>query len=170
MRRISIGAVTGVFGLKGDLRVHPLIGDDSLFKKIKKAVFVHKNGDETEVRILCAKRHKGEWLVKIEGTETPEASMAYKGCRLTVSDSFLPHAGSDEVYWIDIEGARVKDREGFSVGTLVGYIETGSHDVFKIEGDDGFEYMISNNPYHVLLIETENKTVTVDRTGLVASG
>ena len=169
MRRITIGAVTGVFGLNGELKVHPLVGNDSILKRFKNAVFIHKNGTETEERILSAKRHKDIWLVKTAGADTPEAAMIYKGCRLTVSDSVLPPIDAGEVYWIDIEGAQVKDSGGNLVGTLIGYIETGSHDVFQIEGIDGTEYMISNNPAHVLSIEVMSKTVVVDRVGLVAS-
>ena len=169
MRLITIGAVTGVFGLKGELKVRPLIGDESLFERLGMVTFLFKNGEGFDGGVLSAKKHRDLWLVKVAGVASPEAAMAYKGCRIAVADDLLSPAGSDEAYWFDIEGALVIDSDGNKVGTLTGYIETGSHDVFEIKDKDGVEYMISNNPLHVLAIKVAEKTVTIDRSGLVAS-
>jgi 16S rRNA processing protein RimM len=80
----------------------------------------------------------------------------------------LPPLSSDEVYWAQIEGFTVVDIDGVVIGALTDYMETGSADVFIIEGADGRQYLISNNRDHVLSIDLDAKLVTVARDGLSA--
>lgn len=168
MRNITIGFVVGVFGLKGEIKVKPTADTASLFKKSLKAAFIAKNGDEKILTVKSARFHKDLWLMGIEGVDTPEMAIKYKGYRLAVSENLLPPPGKDEVYWIDIDGSKVVDLDGVPVGVLKDYVETGAHDVFEITGDDGVEYMISNNPGHVKSIDTGKKVIVIDRIGLVA--
>ena len=166
-RLIIIGAVTGVFGIKGELKGKLLVGDERLFKKAKSVALVDKAGKVFQKDIVSVRFHKDSWLVKLSGVDDPDAGLLLKGHTFQVEDSALPPAGADEVYWKDIEGAKVIYTSGSPVGTLADYIETGPTDAFEIVGEDGVSYLISNNPSHVLKIDPETKTVTVDRDGLV---
>lgn len=167
MSEITAGAVTGTFGIHGELRVKPLVQDVNLIKKGKKVALEDKDGNRSEVKILSVKLHKDSLLVKLDGVLTPEEAALKRGSIIKISLDELPEANENEVYWIHIEGAKVIDSGGSPVGTLADYVETGTTDAFVIAGDDGKEYMISNNPHHVLEINPQTKTVTVNRDGLV---
>lgn len=167
-RAILIGEITGVFGLKGAVKVKSLVDDPAIFKKLKQCTLTDSKGVSLEVNVTGTKWHSDRWLLQFEGVETPESAMLLKNNRVYITTDKLPVAKSDEVYWVDIEGAEVKDKDGNPVGTLVDFIETGATDVLVIEAVGGERYLISNNPSHVLSITAENKLVIIDRIGLVA--
>lgn len=161
---IVIGAITGSFGLYGDVRVKPLVADTEIFKRIK-SCFV--DGLDGERKVLSPRPHKEGWLIKLSGIGSPEAAIQCKGMKLFIRRESLPKTAADEVYWYAIEGAEVFDENGVYVGKLTDYVETGSHDVFLIKSENGEEYMISNNPLHVKEIDPDKKRIKVERIGLV---
>lgn len=160
---ILIGEITGVFGLKGAVKVKSLVDNPEIFKKLKRCIL----SDGKEMVVTGAKWHSDRWLIQFEGVTTPEDAMLLRGNKISISSTKLPPAKSDEVYWIHIEGAEVRDKDGIGVGRLVDFLETGAHDVLVIEGVEGKRYLISNNPVHVLSISAEDKLVVIDRIGLV---
>ncbi|MDR2869032.1 MAG: ribosome maturation factor RimM [Deferribacteraceae bacterium] len=164
---ITIGAITDVFGINGVVKVKPLVDDELIFKQLKSVALVNKAGNIDQKKVMSAKQHKGLWLIKLSGVNDPDDGQLLRGCLLQIEEGQLPPAGQGSVYWKDIQGAAVIDMEGKPVGTLADYMETGSHDVFEIAGADGISYMISNNPAHVINIDVDTKTVTIDRIGLV---
>lgn len=167
MQRITIGAVTGVFGIKGYMKVKSLVENEDIFNELKHVAVKRKDGTVSEMSVESMKPHSSCWLLKFAGVDTPEDAMSYRGSALTVPLDMLPEISEDEVYWAHIKGFPVLDSNGVRVGVLEDLIETGSYDVFQIAGDDGEEYMISTNPSHVLKIDVENKAVIIDRIGLV---
>jgi 16S rRNA processing protein RimM len=166
---ILIGEITGVFGLKGAVKLKPFVDDPQIFKKLKICQLTDKNGNITQLKVISAKWHSNRWLLQFDGVETPESAMLLRSSRVFINVQNLPQAKADEVYWIHIAGAEVKDTDGATIGTLVDYIETGAHDVLVIESaDEGKQrFLISNNPSHVLSISPEDNLVLVDRIGLV---
>ena len=157
---VSIGKITGVFGIKGELKVRSTV-DDGVFKGLTE-LFVDKNA----LRLRSVRTHKGVWLLAFQGLDTPEDAALLIGKNVSVKTTQLPRPAANEVYWADIEGAKVVDTDGEKVGILADYIETGSHDVFEIKDGDK-SWLVSNNPEHVKAIDAVNKIITVSRLGLV---
>jgi 16S rRNA processing protein RimM len=158
---LTIGKIAGVFGIKGEMKVRPSV-DDEVYEELR---LVYISGKPVIVENV--RRHKEMWLLLTQGINNPEDAALLVGKTLSISRELLPPASDDEVYWADLEGALVVDEDGGKIGKLSGYVETGSHDVFEISAEDGKEYMISNNPVHVLKIDVAKGLVTVARIGLV---
>lgn len=158
---VSIGRIAGVFGIRGEMKIRPTV-DDEVFEGLE-SLFIN----ETPVAIRSLRKHKENWLLGAKGIDSPEDAALNIGKTVMAAKETLPPPAEDEIYWADIKGASVVDTEGVAVGVLMDYIETGSHDVFEIEGTDGEKYLISNNPDHVTGIDADSKTVTVKRDGLV---
>jgi 16S rRNA processing protein RimM len=136
--------------------------DDEVFKGLKSVMI-----DGKPLDVLNARFHNGVWLITLQGHAAPEDAAVHVGKTLSIFRDMLPPPAEDEVYWADIEGALVFDEKGREVGKLTGYIETGSHDVFEIQADNGKVYLVSNNPLHVIKIDPAAGTVKIDRIGLV---
>lgn len=164
MKQVSLGYVVGIFGLKGQFKLRPNISDEKVFKKLQE---VYVGG--VAVKVESASMHKENWLIKLFGVNTPEEAMTYKGKEVFIPAELLPALSENETYWIDIEGSSVVDEKGNHVGLLKDYMETGSHDVLVIDGQDGKEYLISCNPEHVKEIDVKNKLVKINSDGLVSA-
>jgi 16S rRNA processing protein RimM len=155
-----LGVALRPFGTKGELRVNPFLSDEAL-SGLKNFFAAGKS-----YKVIATRRHKKQWLIKIDGISGPEALSALAGETLYMDRGELPELAEDEVYWSAIEGFSVVDETGVPIGRLVDYMESGSADVFIIEGEDGKEYMVSNNRDHVISIDLDAKLVTVARIGL----
>ncbi|MDR2885007.1 MAG: ribosome maturation factor RimM [Deferribacteraceae bacterium] len=159
---IEIGEITGVFGLKGDVKVKPFVEDDTIFRKLKSCTL----SDGRNMQVTSSKWHADRWLVRFSGIDNPESAMLLRGNKLLISTESLPPTRDDEVYWAQIEGATVRDTEGEYVGILKDFLETGAHDVFVIEDGDK-RFLISNNHEHVTNISADEKLIIINRIGLV---
>lgn len=62
-----------------------------------------------------------------------DAAEALKGARVFVSRASFPAPDPDEFYWVDLIGATVVNRDGVTLGHVVGLIDTGPHCVLRIQ-------------------------------------
>jgi 16S rRNA processing protein RimM len=79
-------------------------------------------------------RDQGDAIVAT-APEIPDrdAAEAMKGVRVFVSRATFPKPDDDEFYWIDLIGLSVTNREGVTLGDVVGLIDTGPHCVLRIQ-------------------------------------
>ena len=67
-----------------------------------------------------------------------------RGARVFVSRGSFPSPAPDEYYWVDLIGLAVVNRQGETLGTVAGLIDTGPHSVLRVarpaaEADAGAE-------------------------------
>jgi 16S rRNA processing protein RimM len=72
----------------------------------------------------------------------------------------LPETDEGEYYWVDLIGLRVVTDDGAELGTLREIIETGSNDVYVVQGREK-EYLIPALADVVSSIDLEAGTMTV---------
>lgn len=85
-------------------------------------------------------REQGD-VVVAQAQEVPDRNAAetLQGARVFVSRGSFPTAKADEYYWIDLIGLSVFNREGESLGTVIGLLDTGPHSVLRLQRDDAPE-------------------------------
>lgn len=144
---VEVAVVTGAWGIKGGLRLKPFSSDpQALFSGkrwywqwpagITQAQQERLQGLEQPLRVASA-REQGEGVVAlIQGLDDRDVAQACKGLRLFVRRSSFPTAQDGEYYWVDLMGLAVVNRQGQSLGTVVGLMQTGPHSVLRIEGVD----------------------------------
>lgn len=144
---VEVAVVTGAWGIKGGLRLKPFSSDpQALFSSkrwywqwpagITQAQQERLQGLEQPLRVASA-REQGEGVVAlIQGLDDRDVAQACKGLRLFVRRSSFPTAQDGEYYWVDLMGLAVVNRQGQSLGTVVGLMQTGPHSVLRIEGVD----------------------------------
>lgn len=143
---VEVAVVTGAWGIKGGLRLKPFSSDpQALFSSkrwywqwpaagITQAQQERLQGLEQPLRVASA-REQGEGVVAlIQGLDDRDVAQACKGLRLFVRRSSFPTAQDGEYYWVDLMGLAVVNRQGQSLGTVVGLMQTGPHSVLRIEG------------------------------------
>ena len=65
-----------------------------------------------ELHKVAARMHSGVLLATLEGVATREDALALRGCEVGVPRAALPLARKDEIYWVDLVGLEVVNREG----------------------------------------------------------
>ena len=71
-----------------------------------------------------------------------------------------PPAGDDEFYWTDLEGLRVRNRQGVELGKVDRLFGTGSNDVMVVSGDR--QRLIPFTADAVTSVDLETRVITVD--------
>ena len=127
----------GTHGIRGELRVEPWCDSADFLTGFKT---LYWNGGETPVKVLGARVHKSLVLMKLEGVESATQGDLLRGKVLYLArkDAKLPEGR----YFIqDLIGMKVSTDEGEELGTLSDVMQTGANDVYRIQGENGKEYL-----------------------------
>ncbi len=157
---IALGALCGAYGLRGWVRVLPFQDGDALLDS-KNWFHLTRGGEPQPMAMESAKFHGKGIVAKLKGIDTPEAAAALKGAVGLLREDF-PDLGENEVYWVDIIGAKVVNTKGEEIGTVRSITDNGAHDVLEVNGAKGKMILIPLVPEYVELVDMEKKEVTVD--------
>jgi 16S rRNA processing protein RimM len=76
-------------------------------------------------------------LARLEGTHDRDSAARYVGAEIAVAREQLPETAPGEYYWADLEGLRVRHRDGRILGRVAYLLATGGHDVLVVQEDKG---------------------------------
>ncbi len=171
-KRIKVGKISGVHGLKGDVKVTSYSGVDDLidiFEGHSKGgldVFLIPSSKKTDFKekvfkIESFKKHQSVVLVKFVGVIDRDGSEALKGMELEVLRDKLPNLSEGEFYLHDLVGLEAIGQDGESFGKLKDIINAGAGDVYIIEGGPGGEILLPANEETVLEINIKEGFIKV---------
>ena len=92
------------------------------------------------------------------------AAEALRGARIFIARSQFPQPAEDEFYWADLIGLDVVNREGVTLGSVVGLIDTGPQSVLRIQPAvrDGEEVLIPFVSAYVDSVDLPARRIVVD--------
>ena len=154
MDRVTLAAVAGAHGVKGELRLK-LFSDsiDSLSRHEK----LYVGGVE---RRLLAIRDSGKTAVAcFEGIGERSAAEGLRGALVEIERSALPPLEEGEYYHADLIGLPAVDREGAAVGTVAAVENYGAGDLLEIQVDDGKRSLI---PFKNGVADLEDGRIILD--------
>lgn len=131
---IPIGRVTGVHGIKGEVKLAPYGSLDGVEWG---TVCLSSGAKKAQRRVKRARLHKGVWLLELEGTSDRNSAEELVGSEILIERSELPDTGPDEYYYFDLVGMEVWAEDGRLIGTVREIIATGSNDVLSVDGPFG---------------------------------
>jgi 16S rRNA processing protein RimM len=156
---ICVGAVTGVRGVKGDLRIKSFTAEPQniacygpLFDKTGNVVY------ELEV----TGQAKGQLIGRIGGTQDRTAAEKLKGLQLFVSRDNLPATDDNEYYFSDLVGLNVEDTEGKDLGTVCAVENFGAGDVLEVVGVVNGGLMVPFTKETVPKVDIQNGIIVID--------
>ena len=150
---IEVGRILDAWGIKGGFKVQPFSADpQALFSSrrwyLKPAEMSRpvpqaaKPGVKAPAALpgllkITQVREQGDLVVATaQEVADRNAAETLKGARVFVSRQSFPSVDTDEFYWVDLIGLRVVNRDGASLGEVVGLLDTGPHSVLRIRRDD----------------------------------
>lgn len=128
--RICLGAIVGVHGIKGEVKVKSWTETD----KDVGAYGVLENEDGSKSFTLRVTGHSKELLrCKIKGVDDRNAAEALIGTRFYVNRDVLPKLADEEFYQADLIGCDVLQQSDHQkVGTVSGIYNFGAGDILEI--------------------------------------
>lgn len=137
---VEVGSIVGAWGVKGWFRVQPYATDPQALFSTKRWFLRRPQGPARPgasdppalLRIVQAKEHGDGVVAQARDVDDRSAAEALRGARIFVSRGSFPSAGPDEYYWVDLIGLQVVNRQGESLGTVTGLVETGPHSVLRV--------------------------------------
>lgn len=151
----EIGIVTGVHGIRGDLKVFPYTNDP---KNLSKSEYFIIDGVKREVQ---AARVQGKFLiVKIRGIDSRESGLEMKGTILSLPREFAAPLEEGLYYMEDLIGCDVFEDSTW-LGRLDDIMETGANDVYSIVNDKGREILVPAIKDVIKSIDIEKRRIDV---------
>ncbi|MEJ2200804.1 MAG: ribosome maturation factor RimM, partial [Desulfuromonadaceae bacterium] len=136
-----LGVVVGTHGLRGDLKVRPLIPESDSLQSASKVFFRDQGGALQAYRPVRTVAHKGNLLLRLRGLETIESVQHLVGYDVLMPYADLPELEEDEYYWYQLQGLQVVDQKRGEIGVIEDLLVTGAHDIYVVNGRFG-EIMI----------------------------
>ena len=130
---VSVGRVLGLHGTAGQVRLHVLSDDPHRFDP-EQTVFCN----ERPLLISSSAAGPGRRrIIGFEGVDSPEAASALIGEILTVPETWVAILPEGEYFHFQLLGMKVVTDEGELLGEIAEVIETGSNDVYVVNGEKG---------------------------------
>lgn len=137
---VLVGRVVGAHGLRGELRVRLLDGDENHLRAVPSVLLAREEGDpravEARVRAVGTGR-RGEARLALEGVDSREAAEALAGRLVLAHAEHLEPLRAGEYYQYELVGCRVEDGAGRALGVVQGVWETGAPDVLVVVDEAG---------------------------------
>ena len=131
---MTLGRVSGLFGVKGWLKVHSYT--DPRESIVEFETWVLRSGNDEQTVVLEDGRKQGRTVaVKLKTIDDRDLARTLIGAEIAVERDALAPCEPGEYYWTDLEGSTVVTAEGEPLGRLDYVFETGGHDVMVVDGD-----------------------------------
>ena len=152
-QRITLAAVAGAHGIKGEVRLK-LFGDGIQSLSRYKKLYV--GGAE---RRLLAVRDGKMAVARFDGIVDRGGAEALRGSLVEVDRAAMPPLAVGEYYYADLIGLLAVDRAGNEIGSVVAVENFGAGDLLEIETAGGKRSLI---PFKPGIADLEDGRVVLD--------
>ena len=130
---VALGTVVGAYGVHGWLRVKPHTEvTDMLLQYAKWWLKPAGGGDWREYARIDGRTHSGFLLAQLTGVGSREDAAAMKGSEVGIPRAAMARAPEGEIYWEDLIGLSVINRDGVLLGAVSGVTEHGAHPLLRV--------------------------------------
>lgn len=158
---LEVGKIVNTHGVKGELKVIPLTDDpEKRYKKLK-WVFIDKNSGLEKYTIESVKFSKRLAIVKFEEINDMTAAEGMINLFMKVDRKNAVKLPADSFFIADLIDCEVFDERGEKLGVLKDVLQTGSNDVYVVEGTNR-QILIPALKSVVKEVAVENKRMTVE--------
>jgi len=161
-RIVVMGRVLAPYGVNGWIKARAFTVTPETLIAYRSWWLGRDDGDWQELAVLEARKHGQIVLARLEGVSQREDALIWRGASIGVPRSALPKPAPDEVYLADLIGLTVMSREGVTLGSVAGLMETGVHAVLRVVDAGRSERLIPLVAAYVDAIELDAGRIVVD--------
>jgi 16S rRNA processing protein RimM len=131
---INVGKISGVFGVKGWVKVFSFT--DPRENILTYSPWVLKKGDEIKTVNVVDGQLQGKTIVaQLAGVNDRDQAASLMGWDVFITQDQLPAVAKDEYYWSELVGLKVETIDGVQLGVVDSLLETGANDVIVVQGE-----------------------------------
>ncbi|WP_300461756.1 ribosome maturation factor RimM [Desulfobacula sp.] len=131
---LTIGQVTGVHGLGGNIKVRSFAESVDTFCPGRSVLLTAEDDTGQRYTILKAIPQRKGILLLLEGIDNRELAEDLVGKKILIDRAQLPEPEEDTWYWQDLLGLDVFDDQKGYIGKITDIIPTGANDVLVVTG------------------------------------
>ncbi len=137
-----MGRVIAPYGVKGWVKVHAYTQDRATLLDYAAWWLRPRTGSAAagsaatsgwrEYGVQSSREHGATLIAQLAGITDREAAAALKGADIGVPSAALPAAEENEIYYADLVGLAVMNRQGVRLGTVTKVQDFGAHPVLCV--------------------------------------
>lgn len=161
--KLIVGQINGIFGVQGWVKIFSHTDPRANILDYS-PWWIRCKGEWKQIKVVDSKvQSGGKTLVALlENVNDREIAREYMGCEIAIDRTQLVNP-SDEMYWVDLIGCQVNTQEGVLLGEVTGMLETGVHDVMRVEGVHGDLIPFVMDEF-ILSVDIDKKQIVVNWT------
>jgi 16S rRNA processing protein RimM len=129
---VTLGRVSGVFGVKGWLKVQSYTEPRDNIARFGTWT-LRMNGTDRLFDVEEGQSHGGSVVAKLHGIDDRDEARDLVGADIVVERERLPPTREGELYWTDLEGLEVRTTNGVVLGKVDHLLATGGNDVLVLD-------------------------------------
>lgn len=158
---IVVGEVSGVFGIKGWIKVYSFT--EPRENILTYSPWVLRKGNELKsVEVLDGNLQGKAVVACLSGVTDRDMAASLGGYEIVIEASLLPEPEEGEYYWRDLIGLKVKTEQGIALGVVDYLLETGANDVLVVKDGDKERLIPFLQGQFVKIINLESGMMIVD--------
>ncbi len=141
---VELGFISGIFGLKGEVRVHLHNRESDFLSRNRRVILVDARDRRFAASLKCRPGAGKRIIGRVTKVDNREDAAALKDWKILVSSAALPKLEEGEFYvWRVIDLPAVIGEE--KVGSVVAVHSSGPIDIFEIATADGPRFVPALN-------------------------
>jgi 16S rRNA processing protein RimM len=148
--------------VRGALKVRPESADPAALSTYAQWWLRTKGGIWTPYRVRDVRAQSGMLVAQFTEVGSREQAALLRGAEVGLPRDVLPPPGQDEYYQADLIGMAVMNREGVTLGVIVGFADSGAHPIVRVAGAAGVERLIPWVPQFVNAVDVTARRIDVD--------
>ena len=160
--KLILGQINGVFGVHGWVKVFSHTDPRKNILEYSNWL-IRQNGQWQIIKVEGGKSQQGgkTVVVKLEGCDDRDDARHLMGCDIAIFRKDLPES-TDGIYWIQLIGCQVTNLQNEDLGRVTSLVETGAHDVLRVEKDDSSTLIPYVKDKFILEVDLDTRTIKVD--------
>jgi 16S rRNA processing protein RimM len=155
---VELGVLRGAYGVKGWVRVQPHSAQATALRASRSWWLLGPTG---RVDVAAVRRQGAALVAKLRGIDSPEQADRLRGVPVGIARADFPPPGEGEVYWIDLIGARVVNRDGRELGRVGEVLSSGAQELLQVR-DGERAFLVPLVPHFIDEVDLAQGTVRVD--------
>ena len=156
---LEVGQIVNTYGIKGFVKVVPLVDNNNQFKNFKK-LYIQEKKNLNELNIEEVKFSKNLVLLKFKGIDTIEQAEELRNYYLQAKRSDIK-LEKGAYFIVDLIGLEVYTEEGNLLGILKEVLQPGANDVYVVEDEAKKQILLPVIPDVVKKVDIDGKKVIV---------
>ena len=156
---LEVGQIVNTYGIKGFVKVVPLVDNNNQFKNFKK-LYIQDKKSLNEFHIEEVKFSKNLVLLKFKDIDTIEQAEELRNVYLQAKRSDIK-LEKGAYFIVDLIGLEVYTEEGNLLGILKEVLQPGANDVYVVENEEKKQILLPVIPDVVKKVDIDGKKVVV---------